>query len=124
MTTTRIEYVALPLRDVLALAAARGMAERPADSYLADDAPTRAVLRTLDAGCRWTRTEGEFAVFEREVLAAPVRGIAAARGFLADALRALAQAGRTPSGIVDDAVAQIADLRDALVEVERAEGGR
>lgn len=120
---TQFEYVALPLRDVLALAAARGMTEAPDGSYLSDDGPTRAVARAFADGFRWVRTEGDFAVFERVVPAAPVRGIAAARGFLADALRALAPSQFGSFGVVGDAVAQIADLRDALVEVEKAEGG-
>lgn len=107
--TQRIQYAALPLTYVLGRAAAAGLGTTPPGSYLARDAEGIQFERLLDAGFRWTRTEGDLAVFEREVPRLP--GADAARCALATALRALTDERRPE---FDDAVAQIADLYDAV----------
>jgi len=121
MTTKQFEYAALPARDVLALATVLGFETTPPGGYVSDDVPHRALSRLLDGGFRWVRTEGEFALFEREVLGRP--GAGAARAHLALALRALARAGGHRPLIVEDAIAQIADLHDLLANVEATDRG-
>jgi hypothetical protein len=37
------------------------------DAYVSDDADTAVVRALLERGFRWIRTEGELAVFEKEV---------------------------------------------------------
>jgi hypothetical protein len=37
------------------------------DAYVSDDPDTRAVRDLLAKGFRWVRTEGDVAVFEKEV---------------------------------------------------------
>ena len=39
----------------------------PPDAYVSDDLDTEAVRDLLAKGYRWVRTEGELAVFEKEV---------------------------------------------------------
>ena len=39
----------------------------PPDAYVSDEADTRAVRDLLAKGFRWVRTEGDVAVFEKEV---------------------------------------------------------
>lgn len=117
--TQRIQYAALPLRYILDRATALGLAVPLSGSYLAQDAEGIHLDRLLDAGFRWTRTEGDLAVFEREVPRLP--GAEAARCALATALRALTDERRPE---FDDAVAQIADLYDALGEIAATGGAR
>lgn len=48
--------------------AVRAVTARPMmpDAYASDDRDTRAVRELLAEGFRWVRTEGDFAVFEKE----------------------------------------------------------
>ena len=38
------------------------------DAYVSEDADTAVIRSLLERGFRWIRTEGELAVFEKEVL--------------------------------------------------------
>lgn len=41
------------------------------DAVLSDDFETRAVQSAIEAGYRWVRTDGDFAIFERALIRAP-----------------------------------------------------
>jgi hypothetical protein len=43
------------------------MEPKYADAYVSEDSDTAAVRELLERGFRWTRTEGELAIFEKEV---------------------------------------------------------
>ncbi len=49
--------------------AVRAVTARPMmpDAYVSDDPDTRAVRDLLSKGYRWVRTDGEWAIFEKEV---------------------------------------------------------
>lgn len=57
------EYATMPLTDIIQLTDAR---EPPKDSYLSHDAVSAAYSKLIVAGFRWIRTDGDWAVFERQ----------------------------------------------------------
>jgi len=57
------EYVCVSVEAVRALTAE----PKYPDAYVSDDADTATVRELLERGFRWVRTEGELAVFEKEV---------------------------------------------------------
>jgi hypothetical protein len=60
----RFHYATVPAEYVLL--AARVNVE--ADAYVAEDATTIAVRELLEKGYRWIRTDGGWAVFEKEII--------------------------------------------------------
>jgi hypothetical protein len=59
----RFHYATMPAEDVIL--ACREAAEP--DAYVAEDFRTRAVRRLVTEGYRWVRTDGDWAVFEKEI---------------------------------------------------------
>ncbi len=57
------EYACVSVEAVRSLTAER----KYPDAYVSDDADTAAVRELLERGFRWVRTEGELAIFEKEV---------------------------------------------------------
>lgn len=68
---TQFEYAALPLAYVLGRSCAVGLNVKPDGSYLASDREGVQFDRLLAAGFRWTRSEGDLAIFERQFEAPP-----------------------------------------------------
>lgn len=61
----KYEYAAIYFVSVTAFATPKEL--RQSDSYFTDDAESRAYFRMLEEGFRWVRTDGDWAIFEREV---------------------------------------------------------
>ena len=59
----RYEYACVSIEAVRALSAE----PKYPDAYVSEDADTVAVRELLERGFRWVRTEGELAIFEKEV---------------------------------------------------------
>ena len=60
----RFHYATVPA-EYLMLGARVDFGE--GEAYVADDFQTRAVRKLLEKGYRWIRTDGEWAVFEKEI---------------------------------------------------------
>jgi hypothetical protein len=130
MAKTRFEYAALPLRDILALATVLGFEAKSPGGYVSDDAPARALDRLLRHGYRWVRTEGEFALFEREAEVLPLTVVVPAEPTVRAACDLLERARgylahvstHTDDIRLDDAVARIADTIEDLADAVAEEG--
>jgi len=59
----RYHYATVKAETVFALA----MVPRPKDSYISKDSDSEALKELLAKGYRWVRTDGEIAVFEKEI---------------------------------------------------------
>lgn len=64
------EYVLLPAAHVIQCLSWIDKSAAP-DSYLSKEPATDALKDVLALGYRWIRTEGDHAVFEREILRSP-----------------------------------------------------
>jgi hypothetical protein len=60
----RFHYATVPAEYVLLAS----RIDTGPDAYVADDAATIAVRDLLAKGYRWVRTDGEWAVFEKEII--------------------------------------------------------
>lgn len=62
---TRYEYRVHPANAVIELLSPKRF-DMP-DAFLASDLETDTIRETVDSGFRWVRTDGDYAIFEREV---------------------------------------------------------
>lgn len=59
----RFSYATMPVTDVILLT----QVPVPGDSYRSEDANSKTLAYLLNTGYRWVRTDGDTAVFEKEI---------------------------------------------------------
>lgn len=123
---TRYEYTQMNASAFLATVGARLSKTIRGEGFVALDDANAAVRHLEEGGWRLVSVGPDCAVFERALPDLPEFGPAAARRHLGAALHALSREERLPCpfSVMDDMRATIADLQDALAQVETTGGPR